>query len=186
VSEPSGERARPAQSAPPAVADAVVVGGGPAGLSAALWLARHRRSVVVVDAGEHRNRHVRLSHGWLGADPQDPMALLEQARRDLARYETATLLGGRVRSARREPSSRFTLATDDGDIVALRVVLATGVVDALPEVDGFLDPTGRAPSTAPPATATRPGGARWWCSDGASTWPASPSACSTGPPASRW
>ena len=63
----------------------VVVGGGPAGLSAATWAARYRRSVLVVDSREYRNRWVDSSHGYLGSDPSNPMTLLEQARSDLAR-----------------------------------------------------------------------------------------------------
>lgn len=124
---------------PTAPLDAVVVGGGPAGLSAATWLARYRRSVVVLDSGEYRNRWVDRSHGYLGADAQDPMRLLERAREDLGRYETATLRAGRATAVRRDDAGRFVVTTDGGELVALRLVLATGVVDAFPEVDGFLD-----------------------------------------------
>jgi thioredoxin reductase len=125
--------------APPAPFDAVVVGGGPAGLSAATWLARYRRSVVVLDSGEYRNRWVHRSHGYLGADPQDPMRLLERAREDLGRYDTASVRPGRASAVRRDHDGRFVVTTDAGDLVALRLVLATGVVDEFPEVDGFLD-----------------------------------------------
>jgi thioredoxin reductase len=128
-----------ATDAPTAPLDAVVVGGGPAGLSAATWLARYRRSVVVLDSGEYRNRWVHRSHGHLGADPQDPMRLLEQARRDLSRYETASIRPDRATSVRRDDAGRFVVTTGAGDLVALRLVLATGVVDEFPEVDGFLD-----------------------------------------------
>lgn len=119
--------------------DAVVVGGGPAGLSAATWLARYRRSVVVLDSGEYRNRWVARSHGYLGADPQDPMRLLERAREDLGRYETVHLRQGRATGVERDRAGRFVVATDGGDLVALRLVLATGVVDQFPEVEGFLE-----------------------------------------------
>jgi thioredoxin reductase len=120
--------------------DAVVIGGGPAGLSAATWLARYRRSVLVLDSGEYRNRWVHRSHGYLGADPQDPMRLLERAREDLGRYETVELRAHRATAARRDPAGRFVVRTDGGgDLVALRLVLATGVVDQFPEVEGFLD-----------------------------------------------
>jgi thioredoxin reductase len=128
-------------TAPTAPLDAVVVGGGPAGLSAATWLARYRRSVVVLDSGEYRNRWVHRTHGFLGADPQDPMRLLERAREDLGRYETVRLRAARATTVRRDGAGRFVVGTDDGgdDLVALRLVLATGVVDQFPEVDGFLD-----------------------------------------------
>ena len=119
--------------------DAVVVGGGPAGLSAAIWLGRYRRSTVVLDSGEYRNRWVDRSHGFLGADPGDPMRLLEQAREDLARYETVTVRRARATAVRRDDAGRFVVSTDGGELVALRLVLATGIVDQFPEVDGFLD-----------------------------------------------
>ena len=52
--------------------DVIVVGGGPAGLAAATWLARYRRRVLVVDSGEYRNRWVTNMHGYLGWDPAEP------------------------------------------------------------------------------------------------------------------
>lgn len=119
--------------------DAVVVGGGPAGLAAASWLARYRRDVVLVDAGEQRARRVEWSHGYLGRDPQRPGDLFDVARRQLLRYETATCLDGEVVTAARD-GDRFVLALHDGrELAALRVVLATGVVDAFPDLDGFAE-----------------------------------------------
>lgn len=125
---------------PPAVQDAVVVGGGPAGLAAATWLARYRRRVLVLDSGEYRNAWVDRAHGYLGSDPMNPAALLAQARHDLARYpEAAIRTGVRVCSAERTGDC-FTLDLDDGTTLrTLRLVLATGVRDAFPEIDGFFE-----------------------------------------------
>jgi thioredoxin reductase len=67
------------------------------------------------------------------------MQLLERAREDLGRYETVQLRPHRATAARRDGTGRFVVTTEGGDLVALRVVLATGVVDQFPEVDGFLD-----------------------------------------------
>ncbi|HEX2048192.1 MAG TPA: NAD(P)/FAD-dependent oxidoreductase [Acidimicrobiales bacterium] len=117
----------------------VVVGGGPAGLSAATWAARYRRSVLVVDSGEYRNRWVERSHGYLGSDPSDPMALLQQARADLARYPEFCFCEGRATAARREPDGRFVVTVDGAEYPGLRLVLAMGVEDEFPEVDGFFD-----------------------------------------------
>ena len=119
--------------------DVVVVGGGPAGLSAATWAARYRRSVLVVDSGDYRNKWVESSHGYLGADPSNPMTLLEQARSDLARYPEVTFCHGRATAARREGDGRFVVTVDGAEFGGLRLVLATGVVDEFPEVDGFFD-----------------------------------------------
>ncbi len=117
--------------------DAVVVGGGPAGLAAATWLARYRRDVVVVDAGRLRAQRVEQSHGYLGRDPQVPTELVATARRQLQRYPTVAVRTGEVtETAGRCGAFRLGLA-DGGELRALRVVLATGVADRFPDVEGF-------------------------------------------------
>ena len=115
------------------------MGGGPAGLSAATWAARYRRSVLVVDSREYRNRWVEQSHGYLGSDPADPMALLDRARADLARYPEICFCEGTATAARREPDGRFVVTVEGAEYPGLRVILAMGVVDEFPEVDGFFD-----------------------------------------------
>lgn len=124
----------------PTVLDAVTVGGGPAGLAAATWLARYRRRVLVLDSGEYRNAQVDHAHGYLGSDPLNPAELREQARHDLARYPEASLrIGVRVCDVARE-GEEFVLTLDDETVVrALRLVLATGVRDSFPEIDGFFE-----------------------------------------------
>ena len=119
--------------------DAVIVGGGPAGLSAATWLGRYRRSVLVVDSGEYRNRWVDRSHGYLGSDPASPMELLERARRDLRRYPNVEICHGTASAARRDERGRFVVTVGNEDFVALRMVLASGVVDRFPEVGNFFE-----------------------------------------------
>lgn len=119
--------------------DAVVVGGGPAGLSAAGWLGRYRRRVVVIDGGEHRNRWVDRSHGYLASDDADPKELLRTAREQVGAYPTVELRPGRVLAARRVDDGSFVLRSEAGPLPAKRVVLATGVVDAFPEVDRFFE-----------------------------------------------
>ncbi|MDQ3147789.1 MAG: NAD(P)/FAD-dependent oxidoreductase [Actinomycetota bacterium] len=119
--------------------DAAVVGAGPAGLSAATWLARYRRSTIVVDSEEYRNRRVDQSPGFLGSDPADPMSLLRRARRDLDRYPTVRVVRGRASTVGRDRSGAFLLTVDGEERRALRLVLATGVVDQFPDVDRFFD-----------------------------------------------
>ena len=117
--------------------DAVVVGGGPSGLAAALWLGRYRRSVVVVDSQQYRSAAVEHSHGYLGRDPQTPVELLARGREELLAYPTASIRRTSVSSITRRPDGLFDVALADGALVAHRVVLATGVRDVFPKVEGF-------------------------------------------------
>jgi thioredoxin reductase len=119
--------------------DAVVVGGGPAGLAAALWLGRYRRSVVVVDSQDYRSAAVAHSHGYLGRDPQTPVELLARGREELLAYPTASIRHSAVSTAQRRDDGLFDVSLADGSLVAHRIVVATGVKDVLPEVAGFDD-----------------------------------------------
>ncbi|MEX2658849.1 MAG: NAD(P)/FAD-dependent oxidoreductase [Acidimicrobiales bacterium] len=117
--------------------DAVVIGGGPAGLAAATWLGRYRRRTLVFDHGEYRNRSVELSHGYLTMDPSSPSELLEAARRGVDRYAAVERREAEVSGIRGE-IGRFTVELVDGSSVeAMRIVLATGVRDVKPEIDDF-------------------------------------------------
>lgn len=118
--------------------DAIVVGGGPAGISAATWLGRYRRRVLLVDAGEQRNRWVDEVHGYLGSDPIGPSKLLARSRAELAQYPSGLTLDGRVLSVEGE-SDGFVVRTDEAVHESRRVVLATGVIDEFPQIDGFLE-----------------------------------------------
>jgi thioredoxin reductase len=117
--------------------DAVVVGGGPAGLAAALWLGRYRRSVVVVDSQDYRSAAVEHSHGYLGRDPQTPVQLLARGREELLAYPTASVQPSAVTAVRRRDDGLFDVSLSDGSLLAHRVVLATGVKDVFPDVTGF-------------------------------------------------
>jgi thioredoxin reductase len=116
--------------------DVVVVGGGVAGLAAASWIGRYRRSVVVVDGQDPRNKQVEVSHGYLGRDPQSPADLLARGREEVLAYPTAELRGGEVKRVERRPDGLFEV---DDDLLAHRVLLACGVKDAFPDVAGFFE-----------------------------------------------
>ncbi|MGX1308576.1 thioredoxin reductase [Amorphus suaedae] len=117
--------------------DVIVVGGSFAGLSAALTLGRARLDVLVVDAGLPRNRYASASHGFLGADGDNPAAILERARAQLAPYSGVRMRAGEAVSARRD-GAEFVVELADGESVrAVRLVLATGVTDILPDVPGL-------------------------------------------------
>ena len=127
----------------PVTHDAVVVGGGPAGLAAATWLARYRRDVVIVDSGDYRAAPVATSHGYLARDPQDPMDFLRVASHQLERYRTVTRRPGTVVDARTSADGFVLTCADGTTLHSMRVVLATGVVDACPDLEGFAEHYGR-------------------------------------------
>lgn len=127
--------------------DVIVVGGGPAGLSAATWLGRHRRTVLVVDSGEYRNRWVNDVHGYLGNDPVSPRDLLDRARRDLRQYPSVEFQQGRVQRAVADESGTYGIQLEEQPdterVYARRLLLATGVQDVFPDVKGFFEHYGK-------------------------------------------
>lgn len=120
--------------------DVIIVGAGPAGLSAALILGRCRRTVLICDTGKPRNAASHALHGYLTRDGIPPREFLEIGRRQLEPYETVTLRRIAVVNAACQPSGLFAVTLEDGQIVQSRMLLlATGVVDNLPAIDGILE-----------------------------------------------
>ena len=117
--------------------DAIVIGGSFAGLAAATYIARARRSVVVIDTGLPRNRFAEHSHGFLAHDGSSPQAILATARSQLAKYPTVTFIHGEATNARQADGGLVvTLAT--GEILdGVRLVLAFGISDELPAIPGL-------------------------------------------------
>ncbi|MGE0502221.1 MAG: NAD(P)/FAD-dependent oxidoreductase [Rhizobiaceae bacterium] len=131
------------------VHDVIVVGGAFAGLSAALQLARARRSVLVIDAGQPRNRFAAHSHGFLGQDGRTPADILATAREQLRAYRTAMLTSGEATSARWSARG-FEVATGDGQVIhGSRLILTTGVKDTLPPVAGLDEEWGKSVFVCP-------------------------------------
>lgn len=126
--------------------DVVIVGGGAAGLSGALALARARRSVLVIDAGEPRNAPASHVHNYLGRESTPPGELLAIGRNEAAGYG-AEIVSGRVASAERLPGAEdvgFRVVTEDGrSVEARRLLVTTGLVDELPPVPGLAERWGR-------------------------------------------
>ena len=114
----------------------VVVGGGAAGLSGAVNLARARRSVLVIDAGEQRNRPASGVHGFLTRDGLAPAELVALGRAEVERYG-GTVLDGRV-AALAGSAGAFVVTLEDGRVIgARRLLVTTGLADELPDVPGL-------------------------------------------------
>lgn len=123
--------------------DVVIIGGGPAGLSAALVLGRCRRRVLVCDDGHYRNAYSRALHGFLTRDGIDPTELRRLGREQLRRYETVEVWDVRVADAA-SAACGFELALADGRHVrARKLLLATGLRDQWPEIEGARELYGR-------------------------------------------
>jgi thioredoxin reductase len=124
--------------------DVVIVGAGPAGLSAALILGRCSRSVLVCDTARPRNAASLALHGYLTRDGIPPNEFLALGRSDLAKYDTVRLTAVGASAAECGADGRFKVTLENGEVViARKLLLATGVVDHLPEIDGICELYGR-------------------------------------------
>ncbi|WP_159149435.1 NAD(P)/FAD-dependent oxidoreductase, partial [Dietzia lutea] len=132
----------------PQSVDVLVIGGGPAGLSAATWVGRYQRSTLLVDAGHQRNLAATEIHGMLGTGPTTPAELYADIHEGLERYPTVRRLDGIVVDLEKESDERFVAritpteasnggADDPITVIAKRIILATGVRDRLPELVGI-------------------------------------------------
>jgi thioredoxin reductase len=122
--------------------DVIVIGGGAAGLSGALTLARARRKVLVVDGGQPRNAPAAGVHNYLGRENTPPGELLEIGRAEAQGYG-AQILEGTVVAARRD-GDRFRVELADGTALgARRLLVTTGLTDELPDIPGLAEGWGR-------------------------------------------
>ena len=123
--------------------DAIIVGGSFAGLSAATYIARARRSVCIVDTGSPRNRFAEHSHGFFTQDGASPHAMLAAARSQVAAYPTVTFIDGEATSATKDADGfSVTLATGE-TVQSVRLVLAFGISDELPAIPGLAERWGQ-------------------------------------------
>ena len=123
--------------------DVIVVGGSYAGISAAMQIARGRQKVLVLDAGKRRNRFASHAHGILGFDGVDPAKIAELGREQLLAYPTVEWKLGEAAHAKGS-IGQFEIALASGETLeAKRLVLATGVVDDLPEIPGMQELWGK-------------------------------------------
>jgi thioredoxin reductase len=124
--------------------DAIIVGGGPAGLAAALTLGRSHRRVLLLDAGQGRNAPAAAVHNLLANDGTPPAQLRRIGREQLGRYPGVQLREGTVDGAHALGEDGFRLRLRGGeDVEARRLLLATGLADELPAIDGLAALWGR-------------------------------------------
>jgi thioredoxin reductase len=123
--------------------DVIIIGGSFAGLTAALYLARARRSVLVLDSREPRNRYSSHSHGVFALDGKPGSELLEVGRAQLAKYPTATQLQLKVTRITKE-SNLFHVETEDKQhFQSRKLILATGLIDERPDLQGLEERWGK-------------------------------------------
>ncbi|WP_433064762.1 NAD(P)/FAD-dependent oxidoreductase [Dactylosporangium sp. CS-033363] len=121
--------------------DVVIIGGGAAGLSAALVLSRARRRVAVVDAGRPRNAPAAHMHGFLGSDGLPPGELLAAGRKEVEGYG-GVIIPGTVQAVS-GAAPAFTVGLADGELRARRVLVTTGLTDVIPDLPGARERWGR-------------------------------------------
>jgi thioredoxin reductase len=124
--------------------DVIIIGGGPAGLSAALLLGRSRRQVLVIDSGKPRNAVSNAANGFFSRDGIAPFELLQLGREQLHKYENVRFQSSKVSDAKPlgspalEKPDLFQVTLETGEqLTTQKLLLATGVTDKLPEIAGF-------------------------------------------------
>jgi thioredoxin reductase len=122
--------------------EVVVIGGGAAGLSGALTLARARRSVLVIDGGRPRNAPAAGVHVYLGREGTPPEELLATGRREVTGYG-GEVVTGTVTTAERTDEGFRVVLEDGSAVTARRLLVTTGLVDELPDVAGLAERWGR-------------------------------------------
>jgi thioredoxin reductase len=119
--------------------DVAILGGGPAGLQAALTLGRMHRSTVLIDSGAYRNAVTSAMHNLVTNDGRAPADFRTAARREIEEYASVTSLTGSVTSIAGTQGAFVLSLADGARVEARRVILATGVADALPAIPGLAE-----------------------------------------------
>jgi thioredoxin reductase len=130
------------------VYDAIIIGGGAAGLQAALTLGRMHRRTLLLDSGDYRNGTVRHAHNLLTNDGRDPAELRRLARAEISAYDSVEIRDATATDAARDGDA-LTVTVDGSALRAHAVILATGVADELPPIPGLVEHWGDTVANCP-------------------------------------
>ncbi|QHJ69492.1 NAD(P)/FAD-dependent oxidoreductase [Planococcus halotolerans] len=115
--------------------DCAIIGGGPAGLSAALVLGRSKRNTLLFDDDHGRNLVTREAHGFLTRDGIQPEELKRLGREDIAKYDCVQIKKKRITDIKRITESHYQLDTEDGDTFhSIKIIIAAGLKEELPNI----------------------------------------------------
>ncbi|MFY0760898.1 NAD(P)/FAD-dependent oxidoreductase [Metabacillus dongyingensis] len=130
--------------------DCAIIGGGPAGLNAALVLGRARRSVILFDNDQPRNAVTHESHGFITRDGVSPREFRDLAHQDIRKYPSVQTKKVKIAEIQRESSSIFKLITQEGmSYLSRKIIVATGLKESLPNVKGIRNYYGKSIFSCP-------------------------------------
>ncbi len=129
--------------------DVLVIGAGPAGLTAALYLARAQKKTLLIDDGKPRNAVVEHAHGMIGFDGRSPAEIRVAGLAALARYPAVSVREGRVSGIEREGGLSSAMLSTGEVLRARRILLATGIIDELPKLTGVRERWGASVFSCP-------------------------------------
>ncbi|HEX2982371.1 MAG TPA: NAD(P)/FAD-dependent oxidoreductase [Ignavibacteriales bacterium] len=122
--------------------DVIIIGGSYAGLSAAMALGRSLRNVLIIDSGSPCNKQTPHSHNFLTQDGETPANIASKAKRQVLKYSTVKFIEDKAVSAGKK-SNGFEVVAESGEVFSARkLLLATGIHDIMPDIDGFKDSWG--------------------------------------------
>jgi thioredoxin reductase len=131
------------------IIDCAIIGGGPAGLNAALVLGRARRTVLVFDNNQPRNAVTQEAHGFLTRDGVKPAEFRSIAHQEISKYPSVEIRHMRINNVSKH-EGWFELVADNGEVVQARtIILATGLKETLPTIDGIHDYYGKSLFSCP-------------------------------------
>lgn len=123
--------------------DCIIVGGGPAGLNAAVVLGSCQRKVLLFDTGQYRNKYSHGMHNYLTRDDIEPAEFIQISRKEIFKYGVE-LANKKVVNARKNNEGIFVVKDEEGTVYhAKKMLIATGLTDPLPEVEGFEEMYGK-------------------------------------------